>query len=94
MEPFLGEEQAVDRLDDALDIARSVEPLTYGIRPLIELVEVAIDVDERLLFQRNHQRSLDQVERRLRAPCDLTKALTCKRRMCEHTRRHRFHPPV
>src|SRR5579872_1455498 len=83
VESFLFEEQAIDRLDDALDLARALEPLADRIAPLADLLEIAIDLQPWSVLERNDQRGLDQIHHR--PPRDLAKAAPRKCGMRQNT---------
>src|SRR5712692_4822414 len=62
---FLFKQEAIDRFHDALDVARTLEPFTNGHAPLVDLLQVAVDLQARIILQCDHQRRFDKIERRL-----------------------------
>src|SRR6185295_10114691 len=81
VEAFFIEEQLVDRVDDALDVARSFQTRAHGVAPRSYPREIRVDVEVRLFLERNHQRALDEVETRIGQTGDGAKPLTRKSRM-------------
>ena len=63
---FFVEKQAIDGLDDALDVPRAFQPVAHGVAPFTDPTEVTLQVERRILLQRDHQRRFDQIEQRIR----------------------------
>ena len=92
-EAFLVKENAIDRLDDALDIARASEMAAGGGGPPIDLFEIVMDVEARLIFQSDHERGFHEIQERLRALRNFTEALARQGGMSEDSSRLHFVKP-
>ena len=83
VESFFVEQDAVDRLDDPLDIGRAFEPSLDRAAPRTDLLEVVIDVDAWILFERDDERRFDEIEQRFGATGDFAESLPCESRTYE-----------
>ena len=75
------------RVDDAVDVARALQPLAHRAAPLADAAEVTVDVDGRIVFQRDDQRALDQIELLVGPPRDLHETLPRERGMGQDAHR-------
>ena len=85
MEALFLEEEPIDRLDDALDVMRTFETLLDRAAPCTELLQIVVEIEPRVVFERDHQRGFDEVEKRLWTSGKLHETLTRQSGMGQNT---------
>src|SRR5207237_8506268 len=85
LKAFFCEEDAIDGADHPLDVARAFDALDDGAGPVVDLTEVASDVETGMIFLRDHERCFDEIEHRIGKLRELPEALACNRGMRQDT---------
>ena len=85
MEALFLEEEPIDRLHDALHVMRTLQTLLDRAAPCTELLQIVVEIEPRVVFERDHQRCFDEVEKRLWTCGKLHETLTRQSGMGQNT---------